>query len=84
MAGKEFKFLQKIEMEEQFNRLGEFKAHENKFYFSRTSLFFLSSENGFRKFLVWLITWEYGIYFAFHFIIGGSNASYCSASFATQ
>lgn len=28
MAGKEFKFLHKLEMKEQFKRLGMFKAHD--------------------------------------------------------
>ncbi len=58
MAGKEFNFLHKIEIKKQFEKLGKFKAHDTVFYFSRTSLFVLSSDNSFRKWIVWLITWK--------------------------
>jgi hypothetical protein len=58
MAGKEFNFLHKMEIRKQFEKLGKFKAHGTVFYFSRTSLFILSSENIIRKWIVWLITWR--------------------------
>jgi hypothetical protein len=58
MAGKEFNFLHKMEIRKQFEKLGKFKAHDTVFYFSRTSLFVLQSDNRFRKWIVWLITWK--------------------------
>lgn len=58
MAGKEFNFLHKMEIKKGFEKLGKFKAHDTVFYFSRTSLFVLTSESRIRKWIVWLITWK--------------------------
>ena len=54
----EMQFVNEIRQRTLTDRLGAFVVHETTVFYSKTSLWCLTSENSFRKMVVWLIEWR--------------------------
>jgi hypothetical protein len=54
---EEFEFIHQLFEKVKNKREGYFFVHENIYFFSKSSLWFLSNDNRFRISLVWIIEW---------------------------